>query len=74
MKKTHAASLFVLCILLVFLLDVKDFTSVADLLSMHPVDYAFSVFWAVVFYLLLLPVAVLSQKFLFVVEEINHKK
>ncbi len=69
MKKTHAASLFVFCILLVFLLDVGDFTSVADLLSMHPVDYAFSVFWAVVFYLLLLPFAALSHKILVVVEK-----
>lgn len=69
MKRVHHLLLFVFCIALVFFIDAQDFSSVADLLTLHLVDYLFLFLWAGVFFMLLLPFVHFGRKFLFAPEK-----
>ncbi len=69
MKKLHLVLLFVICILLVLLVHAQDITSIVDLFTLHPVDYILLFLWAGIFFLLLLPLAIIGRKFLFVLEK-----
>ena len=69
MKRVHFVLLFAFCIGLALLVAAQDITSITEWFALHPADYIFLGLWSIVFYLILLPFAMIGHKLLFVTEK-----